>query len=137
MTKSEALAEYLECDESSLREVPHDPNAFQVGNHEYLVLTDEESDQICELQIKDSLWAFNTEFIARHTLKRLKPGAIKALKKVQEELCEDANDLVECLIHSMDKFVRDAIRADGRAHFLGTYDGEEIEFKEYFIYKVS
>ena len=35
----------------------------------------------------------------------------------------------------IDKFVDDAIDMDGRGPFISSYDGEEVEAEEYFIYK--
>ena len=35
----------------------------------------------------------------------------------------------------IDKFVDDAIDTDGRGHFISSYDGEEVEAEEYFIYR--
>jgi hypothetical protein len=59
----------------------------------------------------------------------------RALGKMQGKLCEGANELVRALIEDMDAFIEDAIGADGRGHFLSSYDGNEEEIKindEYF-----
>lgn len=97
------------------------------GNAEYLVLTDDEADAAARTAIEDSLWAFRPEFIAAHANATLDAAAIDALGKMQGELCESAGPLVRALIRDFDHFVADAIRADGRGHFLAGYDGKESE----------
>jgi hypothetical protein len=42
-------------------------NTFEVLGNEYKVLTDEEADEAAAEEITNSLWAFNTDFILRHT----------------------------------------------------------------------
>jgi len=63
------------------------------------------------------------------------------LKKVQGDCNEDCNELMLALIKDFDYFVEDAIDADGRGHFLNTYDNEENEFeykgKTYYIYRTN
>lgn len=135
-TKAEALAKYLNIEASEVTE-GHDGSNFEADGSEYLILTDEEADDMAKEQIKQSLWAFNAEFIASHTKKGLNNGAIEALKRAQSELFEDANDLVESMIEDLEHFIKDAIMCDGRAHFLNTYDGEEIEAGEFFIYRTN
>ena len=110
-------------------------NEFRYGSQTYLVLTNEEADEACADRVRDSLWAFNADFIAQHTQPKLSNAARNALSKVQRELCEDAGPLVEALIHDMDAFVESAVSADGRGHFLATYDGEEREQGEFFLYR--
>ncbi len=83
------------------------------------------------------MWAFNAEFIASHCKTNLDTKAVDALRGMQSELCEDANPLVEALIEDLDHFIKDAIAADGRGHFLAGYDFEENEQDEYYIYRVN
>jgi hypothetical protein len=52
---------------------------------------------------------------------------LKAFQKMQESLCEDANELVLAIIDDIDKFIEDAVESDGRGNFLSTYDGKENE----------
>lgn len=94
-------------------------------NNDYLVLTDSEADEKAEEYIKDSLWAFNSDFIINHSA--LPYEAKEMIKSFQRDKCEGANDTIEALIEDMDKFVSDAISADGRGHFMSSYDGEENE----------
>ena len=114
---------------------------FEYGREEYLVLTGGEAYDRIHDAIEESLWAFNAEFIAAHANARLHDKAIDALRKMQVELCEDANELVRALIGDFDHFVRDAISADGRGHFLASYDGKESEVtvdgQTFYIYRVN
>lgn len=136
-----ALGRMLDGDFNDIEEARYGDNTYEVGRQSYLVLTDEEADEAAAEQIRESLWAFNTSFISAHTRKGLSDRAEKALQKAQAELCEDANDLVESMIEDMDHFIKDAIKADGRGHFLNTYDGEEreefVEGKMYLIYRTN
>lgn len=137
-TKEEALAEFLGYgDTDDIEQSSYDENTFEVGNREYLVLTDEEADERVSEQIEGELWAFNAEFVASHSSVNLSSKAIEALKKMQGELCEDANELMRALIKDFDHFVKDAVSSDGRGHFLSPYDGEENEEGEYFIYRTN
>jgi hypothetical protein len=95
------------------------------GN-EYAVGTLAQAKRAAKMYILDSLWAFNTDFIAR--MADLDEATAKAVRKAQEDLSEDANPLVRKLIGSepnLKRFVNEAIRADGLGHFLSPYDGEE------------
>jgi hypothetical protein len=56
---------------------------------------------------------------------------------MQSKLCEDAAPLIEALIDDMDAFIRDAISADGRGHFLAGYDHEEHEENGWSLYRVG
>jgi len=137
MEKIQALANYLECEVDELKKTAYDENTFEYGNQEYLVLTDSEADEKAKEDILDSLWAFNTSFILSHTEIDWNNRTEKAIQKMQQELCEDANEIVKALIKDLDQFVDDAILADGRGHFLSGYDGEENEEGEYFIYRTN
>jgi hypothetical protein len=137
--KQEVLAQYLEVEADTLDTSKGDNSCISDGAREYLVLTVEEADERARAHIEESLWAFNADFIAAHTVNGLNNAARKALGKAQAELCEDANDLVRALIHDFDHFVEDAIRADGRGHFLAQYDCEEHEVKHggtnFYVYR--
>jgi len=132
----EALAKYLGC---SVDEIVtgHYADEFEACGGEYLVLTDDEADDKAREYIEGSLWAFSASFIASHSTKGWSNACVKALEKMQGELCEDANPIVEALINDMDHFVRDAIGADGRGHFISQYDGEENEEGAFYIYRTN
>lgn len=106
---------------------------------EYKVLTDEEADDLAYEKIVESLWAFNAEFIVEHSILENKFGVkeIEAIRLVQGSLCENANDFIKALIEDIDEFVEDAIEIDGRGHFISSYDGEEIEQDDYYIYRIN
>ena len=137
MEKIKALANYLECEVDELEQTSYDENTFEYGSQEYMVLTDSEADERAKEDILESLWAFNTNFILSHTDINWDERTEKAIKKMQSELCEDANEIVKAMIKDLDEFVEDAISADGRGHFLNRYDGEENEEGEYFIYRTN
>ena len=114
-----------------------DGRTYRVGRAEWLVLTDTEADDMVAERIKDSLWAFRTEFLADHCSVRLNRKAIAALAKVQAELAEDANDLIQALV-DVEDVISAAIAADGRGHFLASYDGHEVELKDgFFGYRIG
>ena len=151
--KFEALKDYLieanEATEEELQEVTAEQsynshfNYFELLGCEYLVLTDREADEKAAEYIKDSLWAFNADFIVEHskashgTTEREQAEIIKALRMVQSSICESANALVMALIEDLDDFVIDAVETDGRGHFLATYDGEENESGNFYIYRTN
>lgn len=120
-------------------------NTFEVIGNEYKVLTDEEADEAAAEEIKNSLWAFNPDFILRHTefFKNSRPREDeefkKALEQLQSRICEGANAIVKALIIDIDEFIEDAIDADGRAHFISWYDGKEHEtqYNNIFVYRTN
>jgi len=133
----EALAKHLGCDVADISESTYGEGTFDAEGGEYLVLTDEEADELAKLRIRDSLWAFNASFIASHTKNGLDDAAEKALAEMQGRLCESANPIVEALIEDMDHFISDAISSDGRGHFISHYDGEESEQGQFFIFRTN
>ncbi len=104
---------------------------------DYSVYTDEEADEKAEIYIRESVWAFNADFIVNHS--KLPYEAKEMIENFQTTKCEDANDTILALINDFDDFVSDAIRADGRGHFLSFYDGEEneetVNGETYYIYR--
>lgn len=131
--RTAALAKYLDMGKDDIEEV-HE-GEYSVGNKEYLVLTDAEADRRTEEHIKDSLWAFNAEFIIEHS--KLPYEALEMIRGFQEAKSEGANETIAALIDDMDEFVAAAIGADGRGHFLSGYDGEENEEGGFFIYRTN
>jgi hypothetical protein len=136
-TKIEALAAHLACDADEINPCKYSNNEFFHGAREYLVLTDEEAHERCVEHIKDTLWAFSASFIASHTRNGLSTECIKALEKMQGELCESALPIIEALIEDLDHFARDAMSSDGRGHFISSYDGKEFECGQYFVYRTN
>jgi hypothetical protein len=105
------------------------------GGSEYLVLTDDEANEHATDDIMESIWAFNPDFIIDHT--NLPYEAIDLIRSYQSEQCDGANDVIYALINDIDEFIDDAICADGRGHFMASYDGDEYESGEYFIYRMN
>ncbi len=96
---------------------------FSYGRAEYLVLSDEEVDAAAREAIEQSVWAFNASFLRAHLRKGIDESVITLL----QSKCEGANDAITAMIEDFDHFIDDAIKADGRGHFLAGYDGEENE----------
>ena len=137
--KIKALAEYLGEPVENLRN--NGDNYVQVvDGFEYLMLTDEEADQVAQEYIENSLWAFNAEFILEICGLDSSSNIIRSLRKMQEDSCEGCNDFICALVDGtcgIDAFVNQAISADGRGHFLSSYDGEEGEQDGFFIYCIG
>lgn len=133
--KALALAKFLDEDLDAISETTYDENTFDAAGGEYLVLTDEEADARAADYIKDSLWAFNSSFLASYC------DLPEAMFKAVQDKCESSNDAVlQCVERAdggLDGFIEEAISADGRGHFLNTYDGNENEEGGYFIYRVN
>lgn len=111
---------------------------FDTPKGEYIVLTEDEREERVKEHIKESVWAFNTDFILNHSkLGNWNNKVEDVLRKIQEELCEDANDLILAIIEDIDEFIEDAVQADGYGHFLSNYDGNEIETEKYYIYRTN
>lgn len=132
-TKLQTMAEFLECDVDQVDVETYDKNAFSCGSlsGEYLILTDEEADQSAEDYIKDSVWAFNPSFLASHT------GIDEEIFEMLQDKCESSNEVITNSIKDMEEFIADAIWADGRGHFISSYDGEEEELNDFFIYRIN
>lgn len=103
------------------------------GN-DYLVLTDEEADNAAADYIAESLWCFNASFLADNT------GLPEEVFTALQDKCEGANDTFRKLVDAagdFDALVSDAIGADGRGHYLSSYDGHEWQVGEYYIYRTN
>lgn len=107
-------------------------------NDDYLVLTDEEADEKAEIYISETVWAFNAEFIVDHS--KLPYEAVEMVQVFQKKY-EDANKTILALIEDFDEFVSDVISADGRGHFMNSYDGHEhevnIDGTYYYVYRMN
>ena len=131
--KIKALADFLQISKKEAAE--------EIKQENYLVLTDEEANEKAADYIKDSLWAFNAEFILEHCSNYDSidcyeyRAAVEALQEAQSKSCESLNGLCRALIADIEEFIDDAIWADGRGHFIAFYDGEENEQNGLFIYR--
>lgn len=148
--KQKALWEHLNkqglTDSIAVIEAGYDNNHFECQGEEYLVLTEDEREEAVKEYIKESIWAFNADFILDNSRiewnnNREYDQIEKALKEMQEKLCESANSLILALIEDFDQFVDNAVSADGYGHFLSQYDGEEYEEKIndtwFYIYRTN
>lgn len=102
----------------------------EADDGEYLILTELEVQAAALEDIKESVWAFNAEFLAKWI-----PLKTTDIQRLQEG-CDNCNEAILALIGSkLDDFVAAAVKADGRGHFLSGYDGKEIKVGNYFIYR--
>ena len=115
-----------------------DDNTFDVGSFQYRVLDEEEANGVCCNYIEETLWAFTPSFLSYMT------NLPEEVFQFLSEKCEDANDPILRIVKStcgIDKLVNEAICADGRGHFIASYDGEENEFvgggRYFYIYRVN
>jgi hypothetical protein len=118
-------------------DVDQDAYGFVCGCQEWLVLTDAEATAKAAEYISESVWAFKPEFLAAHS-----DCTAEVFKLLQDSgKCEDLNTPIKSMIRDWDHFVQDAIKSDGRGHFMCSYDGEEYESKVngqwFFAYRVN
>ena len=113
---------------------PYWGHVFDSPAGEFLVLTEEEADGMAAEYIKETASFFNASFLSSMT---------GLASKVFEALV-DENEAVWAIIEGScgaEAFVEEAIRWDGRGHFLSSYDGEEIEVEVdgewFFIYRTN
>jgi hypothetical protein len=138
--RKKALAEHLGMSELEVNDIKDlcDNLLFGVEGEEWLVMNDEEANELVEEYIEQSLWAFNPTFLSRVT------GVPKGAFASCGEECEGANGWIKQLITKTwgwDSFIDSAVNADGRGHFLSPYDGQEhvVETDEgtWYLYQVS
>jgi hypothetical protein len=104
------------------------PDLFDSGD--WSILTDEEADEAVKESISETCVYFNASFLASMT--ELPEEVFTALQ---------SNDDIETCLKiiektcGLDDFVEEAIRYDGRGHFLNGYDGHEHEVGNYFLYQ--
>jgi hypothetical protein len=114
-------------------------SVFGCGRAEYAFGTEQEVDEACQNYIRDSIWSFKPEFILEAC--SLPFGLKKAIEIFQKEECENANEPLFELVEKncgLIQFSAKAISADGRGHFLGSYDGKENEIvgADLFFYRI-
>jgi len=111
-------------------------NDMELDGIEYRVGTDEEATEAAHEAITESLWAFNADFLASHL-----NCPVESVQVIQSnDKCEDNNETFKnWLGDGLEDFCDDAISADGRGHFLNSYDGNETEFNfdgtTYYAYR--
>jgi hypothetical protein len=142
--KKLALAKSVEGKARDVEQSRYNKNEFSLDGSDYLVLTDSEADEACAEHVKNSLWAFNADFILSEAGLDSSYSTAKSLTELQGNSCENCNDLILAIIEGtcgLDSFVQSAMIADGRGHFLATYDGDELEQdickQTFYIYKTN
>lgn len=139
--KLEALASFLGCEIEELNQTKwghYGLDSFELGSKEYAIGTDSEADSACADYIRETVWAFNSDFIVSEC--GLPYQLAEVFQPFQHEKCESANDALLGLVNAtcgIESFTESAISADGRGHFLSSYDGEETQEGEFFIYRVN
>ena len=136
------LADFIGVNENAIKADDWQENAFinVLDDSRYFVFTDNEADKSAAEMIKESLWAFNADFILNCCGLETTNSVIFSLRSMQAESCEDCNALILALINGtcgFDSFVEKAINADGRGHFISGYDGIEEENNGYYIYRID
>jgi hypothetical protein len=129
--RQSALAAHLQC---GVGDVTGEGDTWTHGRSEWLVLSEEEADERCSEAVRESLWAFRTDFLRAHVTNI---DALEALDAMRGKVCERSNAIVLALVRDLDALIQDAIAADGRGHFLAGYDGEECEQDGWYLYRVG
>ena len=132
INKVNAVAEFMDLNDIGKANITHqDDHYYTFGNQEYMVLTDAEAQDKVAESIKETLWAFNPDFLARHS------GIDREVFERLQDSCETANDAIFKLIKNFDDLVEDAVGTDGRGHFLSGYDGNENEQGDFYLYRTN
>lgn len=103
-----------------------------LDNGDYLVLTDEEANELAKERIEQSLGLFNAHWLVDYI-----SMPYEAIKRLSESMYEDAGPIFLKCCDDFDGLVEDAIAEDGRGHFISSYDSEEHEEGEFFIYRLN
>ena len=110
--KIKALAQHLRVSKKHIKQSTYDENIFEYGSEEYLVVTDEEADE---------LWGQELDNYLEECI----------YPELTGNLASYFDD---------EAWKRDA-RYDGRGHSLGRYDGHEneetVKDETYYIYRVN
>ena len=115
----EALVQFLELNNTNDVEAT-DWATYKAEGKEYRVLTDEEATLCTKGNIIETCSYFTLNFLETMT----------GIPTIVFEHLEDENEAVFKIIEKtcgIDEFVDEAIRWDGRGHFISCYDGEENE----------
>ncbi len=138
LEKAKTLKKYLGI---KIDEIKTDGDGFEiVGSDErYLVLTDQEANEAVKEYIKESICYFNASYIAIYS--RLSKEVIEHLQEKHVAVYggqEEINDLlIRELTIDFNRFVINVIEEDGRGHFLSSYDGDEHETGDFYIYQID
>lgn len=132
-----ALAEELGEDPAGITEESHECYGMIVlssGNAEYAIGTDEEAQEACVEYVKESIRSFKASFILSEC--DLPAQLEEGIRAMQEKRCESCNDTLLELVEkctTLESFTDSAISADGRGHFLASYDGSEMDLADGYV----
>lgn len=136
MFSDEVIKEALKEIDLEIDDVVINDEFIRCGRSEWIIASDELASKKVKDFIKDSLWAFKTSFLSSMT-----GHDEEEIKLFASEFENDT--LIKIVEYScgLENFVNEAIKADGRGHFLSTYDGVEVELKTddgvYYLYRLN
>jgi len=99
------------------------------GDMEVAFATDEMADKAVYMDIMDSLFAFNTDFLMRFIKRGISEEAVLSM----QQQSESGNAALRSWLKNKKEFVEEAVASDGRGHFLSPYDGSERTLEEYHL----
>ena len=116
--------------------------ALNYESEEYLVLDDDEREAAISEYIKETLWAFNADFLQAYTPDGVDANTIRIIQEKYEDgnealwrLCGFDND------EDFASFVSNCVSADGYGHFLNRHDGNEdeqvVDGEYFYIYRTN
>lgn len=103
---------------------------FVIDGRTILVLTEDESLVRATEIIKDSISHFKPEYLANET----------GLPEETFEELKGKDDAVLKIIESQMKlteFIKDVVKHEGYGPFISSYDGEQYEYGDYFVYQLD
>lgn len=103
-----------------------------IDNEEFAVAkSDKEANRAARENIEEYICYFNPSFLAEHS------DVPEEVFEFLAAQCFDNNEAYKAMIYDVDDFIDDAIDADGRGHFLNSYDSKEYKIGEYFLYRIN
>lgn len=133
-----ALAEKFGCAPRDIGE--YEEGEYEIDGVDYLVLTEEEAFEKVKEYVENTLWAFSPTFISSVT--GIDESVFEAIQ--DNGKYEGNNEAIKSILDatntSIEEVAEEAIRWDGRGHFLDRYSGEEIEVyaggEYYYCYRI-
>lgn len=103
-----------------------------IDGEEYAVAEGEKAaNAAARRAVEDSICYFRPDFLAAHS------DVSEEVFVFLADKCFDNNEAYKSMIYDMEDFIDDAIDADGRGHFLNTYDSKEYGIGRYFLYRIN
>jgi len=94
---------------------------------DWLILSDEEADAEAVESVRRDVWAFVPSFLVSYLPEGVTVDVVETLQQAKYE--DAAPAILAMLGQRFEEFASDAIEADGRGHFLSSWDGCEHEFE--------